>query len=144
MDCQRGDKGSRDQKDRSPCHEQGWRTPPTTIVALQVAGEEDVTICHKWCSTSTLMMPEVLFGEINLQLSKLKLSVLKNKEFTSRYLCQCMYKSSVQDNQPPHSYYKCYYYVCTIIVIRYSCKEKNILYYNVCNWISWQILNGIT
>ena len=52
--------------------------PPTTII-LQVAGEEDVTVCHKWHVMSALMMSEFLFGEINLQVSNLKFSVLKQK-----------------------------------------------------------------
>ena len=67
------------QKDRSPGHEQGWGVPPTTIIVPQVVGKEDVTVCHKWHSTSALMMPEVLFGEINLQVSNLKCSVLKQR-----------------------------------------------------------------
>ena len=35
--------------------EQGWEAPPTTIIVLQVASEEDIAI-YKWYSTSALMM----------------------------------------------------------------------------------------
>ena len=48
------------------------------LVVLQVAGEEDVTVCHNQCSTSELMIQGVIFfGKINLQVSNLKCSVLK-------------------------------------------------------------------
>ena len=49
---------------------------PTTIVVLQVAGEEVVAIYHNQLITPALIMPEVLFSKINLQLSYLKFSVL--------------------------------------------------------------------
>ena len=51
--------------------------PPTTIVVLQVAGEEDVTICHKQCSTSALTLPEVFLGKINLQVLHLEIDTLQ-------------------------------------------------------------------
>ena len=71
--------GSRDQKDRSPHHEQGWDARLTTIIVLQVAGEEDVAICYKRYNTLALKMPKVLFSEINLQVSNLKFSILKQR-----------------------------------------------------------------
>ena len=55
-----GDGGSQDQKDRSPYHEQGWGLLQTIIIVHQVAGEENVAVCHKWHSTSALMMPIVI------------------------------------------------------------------------------------
>ena len=59
LDCHRGEGSSRDQKDRSQHHEQEWGAPPTTLVVLQVGGDKVIAICHKWHSTSALMMPIV-------------------------------------------------------------------------------------
>ena len=53
-----------------------WGSPPTIIIVLEVAGEEDITVCQKQRSTSALMMPVVLFGKINLKIFNLKFSVL--------------------------------------------------------------------
>ena len=73
-----GERCSRDQKDRSPRHDQRQGVPPTTIIVLQVAGEEVVAVVtngvvhqHWWCQLS-------LFGKINLQVYNIKFYVLKN------------------------------------------------------------------
>ena len=62
----------------------GGGSPPTTIIVLQVAGEEDVTVCHKQHSMSALIMPEVLFGKINLQIFNL------TKNFHQVLYCFCL------------------------------------------------------
>ena len=54
---------------------------PTTNIVSQVAGEEDIAMCHKRHSSSALMMPDVLFNEMNMQVSNLKFSVLKQRIF---------------------------------------------------------------
>ena len=52
-ECRRQSKSER--LEPMPCMNR-YGAQPTTIIVLQVAGEEDITVCHKWCHMSALMM----------------------------------------------------------------------------------------
>ena len=53
----RGAKEAVKIRKHEPTPRTGMGMPPTIIIVLQVADEEDVAICNKQCSMSALMMP---------------------------------------------------------------------------------------
>ena len=58
-----------------------WNTNEENVNLQHVTdeGDKDIAIYHKRHSLSALMMPEVLFGDVNFQVPNLKFSVLKQR-----------------------------------------------------------------